>query len=116
MAEDMKERMAAALDRLERFQRGHGPLFRLLWAIAGAAVLLAGLAMVVLPGPAIVVLPLGLAMLAAVFPRARGLLNASVNRGVDARQRIRQLSWPVKLLAGLAIAAAAAGAVVLIVS
>ena len=44
-------------------------------AIAGFTVLLIGVAMIVLPGPAIVVIPLGLAILATEFVWARSLLK-----------------------------------------
>ena len=49
-------------------------LRRLLLTSAGAALLLAGLAMIVLPGPAIVFIPAGLALLAADYPLAHRLL------------------------------------------
>ncbi len=47
------------------------------WILAGTGVilLLAGLAMIVLPGPAIVFIPLGLALLAGEFVWARKLLK-----------------------------------------
>jgi tellurite resistance protein TerC len=44
-------------------------------AVAGGLVLIAGFAMIVLPGPAIVVIPLGLALLATEFPWAARLLR-----------------------------------------
>jgi len=44
-------------------------------AVIGFSVLLIGIAMVVLPGPAIVVIPLGLAILATEFVWARRLLE-----------------------------------------
>jgi tellurite resistance protein TerC len=44
-------------------------------AIIGFSVLLVGLAMIVLPGPAILVIPLGLGILATEFLWARKLLN-----------------------------------------
>ncbi len=44
-------------------------------AIAGFTVLLIGIAMIVLPGPAIVVIPLGLAILATEFVWAKSLLK-----------------------------------------
>lgn len=54
---------------------------KLLIGLAGATVLLAGVALLVLPGPAVVVIPLGLAILAAEFAWARrwlkGLRDAS---------------------------------------
>jgi uncharacterized protein (TIGR02611 family) len=44
-------------------------------AIAGGVVLAIGVAMIVLPGPGIVVIPAGLAILATEFPWARRLLH-----------------------------------------
>jgi hypothetical protein len=48
---------------------------RIFVAIAGFTVLLIGLALIVLPGPAFVVIPLGLAILATEFVWARALLK-----------------------------------------
>ncbi len=44
-------------------------------AIVGGAVLLVGIAMIVLPGPAILVIPAGLAILAVEFVWAKRLLH-----------------------------------------
>jgi hypothetical protein len=44
-------------------------------AIGGGAVLLIGIAMIVLPGPAIIVIPIGLGILAIEFVWARQLLK-----------------------------------------
>jgi len=43
--------------------------------VAGFLVLLVGIAMIVLPGPAVVVIPLGLGLLAVEFKWARQLLK-----------------------------------------
>lgn len=48
---------------------------RLVVAVIGGTVLAIGLAMVVLPGPAIIVIPAGLAILATEFLWARRLLT-----------------------------------------
>jgi len=48
---------------------------RLIVAVVGFTVLLAGVAMIVLPGPAFIVIPLGLAILATEFVWARNLLK-----------------------------------------
>lgn len=48
---------------------------RLIVAVVGFTVLLAGIAMIVLPGPAFIVIPLGLAILATEFVWARKLLK-----------------------------------------
>jgi uncharacterized protein (TIGR02611 family) len=48
---------------------------RVFVAIAGFTVLLIGIAMIVLPGPAFIVIPLGLAILATEFVWAQALLH-----------------------------------------
>ena len=50
-------------------------LKRAVVAVIGFTVLLIGVAMVVLPGPAVIVIPLGLAILATEFVWARRLLE-----------------------------------------
>jgi uncharacterized protein (TIGR02611 family) len=59
---------------------------RALWAIAGAIVALAGVAMLVLPGPAIVVIPVGLAMLALEFAWAERPLVAVLEQADRAKE------------------------------
>ena len=49
-------------------------LRRVMVAVIGFTVLLIGVAMIVLPGPAVVVIPLGLAILATEFLWARRLM------------------------------------------
>jgi tellurite resistance protein TerC len=58
-------------------------------AIAGGAVLLAGVAMLVLPGPAIVVIPLGLGILSLEFERPRVWLAQLKARAVDLKHRLQ---------------------------
>ena len=48
---------------------------RLIVIVAGSTVLLMGIAMIVLPGPAVLVIPVGLAVLATEFVWARKLLT-----------------------------------------
>ena len=50
-------------------------LKKILVAVAGGSLLIAGVAMIVLPGPAIVVIPAALAILAVEFLWARRWLN-----------------------------------------
>jgi uncharacterized protein (TIGR02611 family) len=49
-------------------------------AVFGTAVLLTGVAMIVLPGPAVLVIPLALAILGTEFPWARKLLQGAKAR------------------------------------
>jgi uncharacterized protein (TIGR02611 family) len=48
---------------------------RIIVAVVGATVLLIGIALLVLPGPAFIVIPIGLAILATEFAWARHWLN-----------------------------------------
>ena len=48
--------------------------------VIGFTILAAGIAMIVLPGPAVVVIPVGLAILATEFIWARKLLDAVKER------------------------------------
>jgi tellurite resistance protein TerC len=56
--------------------------------IAGFAVLLVGLAMIVLPGPAIVVIPAGLAILATEYVWAQRLLRIAKMKANQAKDAI----------------------------
>ena len=53
---------------------------RLVIVVTGFTILLAGLAMIVLPGPAIIVIPAGLGILATEFIWARNLLSKINNK------------------------------------
>lgn len=48
---------------------------KLIVAVIGSTVVLLGLALIILPGPAVVVVPLGLALLATEFAWARRLIR-----------------------------------------
>jgi cellulose biosynthesis protein BcsQ len=63
--------------RKARYQR-RGPLYRAGWVAAGTLVTLAGLAMLITPGPALVVIPVGLAMLALEFSWAERALEKAL--------------------------------------
>jgi hypothetical protein len=58
--------------------------------IAGPLVILAGVAMLVLPGPGLVVIAAGFGLLAAEYPWARRLLVA----GGHLLRRLRELAFP----------------------
>jgi tellurite resistance protein TerC len=74
--------------------RRHGPVTyrwarRIAVALVGGTVLAIGLALIVLPGPAFVVIPLGLAILGAEFAWARYWLRQVKRRSVDVLARFR---------------------------
>ncbi len=59
---------------------------RLIVLVMGLTVLLIGVALLVLPGPAFVIIPVGLAILATEFAWARRLLNrlkTAAEKGAD---------------------------------
>ncbi|HEX8678498.1 MAG TPA: PGPGW domain-containing protein [Chthoniobacterales bacterium] len=63
---------------------------KLVYTVIGVTVLLIGLAMIVLPGPAIVVIPLGLAILGSEFAWARRIIRRGrvfVGRRVRPKRR-----------------------------
>lgn len=103
MSDDTKEVIRLRVARVQRAYRGHGWIFRVLWVVAGATVVIIGLAMTVFPGPAIVVLPVGMAMLAAEFAWASRLLNVGIERGVDAKRAVQRAPTATKLLTGIAV-------------
>jgi tellurite resistance protein TerC len=59
--------------------------------VIGFTVLLIGIAMIVTPGPAILVIPLGLAILATEFVWARRLLNKV--KGTLKDKALRPVHW-----------------------
>ncbi len=82
--------------------------------VAGPLVILAGVAMLVLPGPGLVVIAAGFGLLAAEYPWARRLLVS----GGHVLRRLKELAFPQggsttrKLTGVLATGAAIAGSTV----
>lgn len=70
---------------------------------AGVIVVVAGLVMIVFPGPALIVIPIGLAMLSLEFAWAERLLDSTLERGIDAKDVALAASRKQKI-AGAAVA------------
>ena len=102
MKDDTKEVLRIRVEQVQRAYRHENVLFRIIWTVAGATVLLVGLAMTVFPGPAVIVIPVGLAMLAAQFTWARRLLDVGIDRGVDAKRRVQRAGLAARLFTSLA--------------
>lgn len=103
MKDDTKEVLRSRVADVQRAYGHHNLVYRILWVVAGATVVLAGLAMTVLPGPAIVVLPVGMAMLAAEFAWARRILELGIDRGVDAKRRVQAAAPGTRVLTTLSV-------------
>jgi uncharacterized protein (TIGR02611 family) len=108
---DLTRRARRWLDRSRDIYEDHGRVFRTLWVSIGVIIVLVGIAMIVFPGPVTIVVPLGLAMLAAAFGWARRLLMRSVEKGVEAKERVEE-AGPLAKGLGLAASACVAAAVV----
>ena len=67
-------------------------------AVVGGSVVLVGIAMIVLPGPAILVIPLGLAILATEFLWARRWLKRARALLPNGNKQSAGFSWPPALL------------------
>lgn len=100
--------IAGLAERRERHLQRHW-IVRALVVATGATVVLAGLVMLLAPGPALVVIPIGLAMLALEFAWAERMLEAVIDRAEAAGQAAKETSATQRLvLAGGALLAIAA--------
>jgi tellurite resistance protein TerC len=81
----------------ERHLRRPKPV-RWLFVAAGFTVLLAGLAMLVLPGPALAVIPIGLFLLALEFQWAETWLERSIHQADRAKQRAAETSTLTRVI------------------
>ena len=90
-------------------------IIRVAFAVVGLVLLLGGLAMLVLPGPAFVVIPIGLAILSLEFAWAGSLLDKSLEKADDAKRKATEASRTQKLLTAAATACAIAAAIVAVV-
>ena len=99
-AQRMRERLAER--REEHLERG--TFYRVVFAIAGVIVTLAGVAMLVTPGPALVIIPIGLAMLALEFAWAERALDHALEKADEAQRKAAQTTRGERLLAAAAIA------------
>jgi putative transmembrane protein PGPGW len=64
-------------------------LRKLIVGVIGGTVVLIGIALIVLPGPSTIVIPIGLIILASEFAWARWILR----RGKEAFQEVRHRKW-----------------------
>ncbi|HET8952225.1 MAG TPA: PGPGW domain-containing protein [Solirubrobacteraceae bacterium] len=103
----------ALVRKLRARQKQHkqrGRLYRWAFVLLGLAVLAVGVAMLALPGPAFVVIPIGLAILSLEFVWAERLLEKALVKGEEARRKAAEASPAQKALSAVAIACACAAA------
>jgi uncharacterized protein (TIGR02611 family) len=83
--------------------KNRGRVYRILFVLTGAIITLAGVALLVLPGPALVVIPIGLAMLAMEFAWAENALEKALEQAERASESAKEASRGQKIAAGVAI-------------
>jgi uncharacterized protein (TIGR02611 family) len=93
------------IERLEARRETHRErhlLFRIAFGLAGVLVLIGGLIMLVTPGPAFVLIPIGLAMLSMEFIWAERLLEKSLEQAAIAQEKAAQTTRTQRILAAIA--------------
>jgi uncharacterized protein (TIGR02611 family) len=88
---------------------------RIVMIVAGFTIFLGGVVMLVTPGPAFVLIPIGLAMLSMEFVWAERLLDKSLEQAAKAQQKAAETTRKQRALVAIAtvLAIAAAGLAVL---
>jgi uncharacterized protein (TIGR02611 family) len=106
------------IERLEARRATHrerGRLFRIAFGLVGTLVTLAGVVMLVTPGPAFVLIPIGLAMLSLEFVWAERLLEKSLEQAQIAQEKAAQTTRTQRILVGIATALAIAACVLAVI-
>lgn len=100
-------------ERRETHKDRH-PVVRVAFVLAGLTLLLTGVAMMVLPGPAFVVIPIGLALLSLEFCWAGRLLDKSLVKADQAKRTAAEASRTSKLITAGGAACGLVAAVVVV--
>ncbi len=104
-------KLVAKLRARQQLHRERGRIYRALFVLAGLVVLAAGIAMLALPGPAFVVIPIGLAILSLEFAWAEHLLERALVKGEDAKRKAAAATPAQKALSSAAVALGIAAAI-----
>jgi hypothetical protein len=106
--EERHQLLEKLADQRERHRRRPRPV-RWLIAAAGLTLFLGGVAMLVLPGPAFAVIPIGLFLLALEFEWAERWLERSVEEAEKAKRRAAETTRTERILGAASVALAVAG-------
>ena len=107
--ESPKPRIVQRLEAQRERHRQRGFVVRMLYTIVGFAVLITGLLMLVLPGPALIVIPIGLALLSLEFVWAEGLLERCLVHADNAKRKAQETTTTQRVASAVLFALAAAG-------
>src|SRR3954453_17123468 len=106
-----RPKLIARLELQRATHRQRHPLFRVAFGIAGALIALAGGIMLVTPGPAFVLIPVGLAMLSMEFVWAERLLGKSLEQAAIAHEKAVHTKRAQRIRAAIAVLLAIAACV-----
>ena len=104
-------KFVARLREQQERHRERSKIVRVLFALVGFTLLLGGAAMLVLPGPALAVIPIALAILALEFQWADSLLERSLLEADKAKRKAQETSTLQRVVSGVAVALGAAAVV-----
>jgi uncharacterized protein (TIGR02611 family) len=105
MDEPQRRPRPKLIEKLEARRATHrerSRLFRIGFGIVGMVVLIGGLVMLVTPGPAFVLIPIGLAMLSLEFVWAERLLEKSLEQAQIAQEKAAQTTRTQRILGAVA--------------
>jgi uncharacterized protein (TIGR02611 family) len=99
-----KPRIVQRLEAQRDRHRRRPVVVRVLYIVVGFTLLLGGVAMLVLPGPAFLVIPIGLALLSLEFAWAERLLERALEQGEIAKQKAAETTKTQRILTAIAVA------------
>ena len=97
-----RPKLIEKLEARRETHRERSRLFRIAFGLVGLVVLLGGVVMLVTPGPAFVLIPIGLAMLSLEFVWAERLLEKSLEQAQIAQEKAAQTTRTQRVLAAIA--------------
>jgi uncharacterized protein (TIGR02611 family) len=106
-----RPKLIQKLEAQRETHRERNRVVRIAFGAAGVLVLLAGIVMLVTPGPAFVLIPIGLAMLSLEFVWAERLLEHSLEQAQIAQEKAAQTTRTERILAAVAALLAIAACV-----
>jgi uncharacterized protein (TIGR02611 family) len=106
-----RPKLIEKLEARRETHRRRNRLFRIGFGILGALVTLGGVVMLVTPGPAFVLIPIGLAMLSLEFVWAERLLEKSLEQAQMAQEKAAQTTRTQRILGAIATVLAIAACV-----
>ncbi len=109
-----RPKLIQRLEAQRATHRDRNRLVRIAFGVVGVLVLAAGVVMLVTPGPAFVLIPIGLAMLSLEFMWAERLLERSLEQAQIAQEKAAQTTPTQRVLAGIAVVLATAACVLAI--